>query len=1346
MRRSLALIVGLVGCSSTTTTKTPPQPGEIIGSVEISADVPATGCIVLLEGTPLGGHCDETGAFDIRRVPPGRWDLRIITDGGATALPAKRVAAGSNPGLVSDLGAVRLAQPGSVGGHILNPGMTDLSLAIVAVPEIGAVTAPNDNKGFLLENVSPGEHDVVLITDAGTVIHKNVNVLPQKTTIGADLDVGSIVPNMVSVLGRATRVGAADGAHGGITVELVEDLNGMAVDKASTAADGSFTLTAKYGTYIVRASDGANPIKAIIPSVVVRGSSDVQLTSALAIHPQHGDLNGNGIPDDKDPDIDGDGVPNAMDAFPYDPSEWKDTDSDGVGDRADLRSMGGTGIDTHNPTPDTDGDGILDFEDNCPKDPNPDQWDPDKDGVGTVKDASGAATNKCDNCPFVPNPDQADSVGNGIGDACRFCKQNSDCGAGKICQFGQCVDCISTAECGDLVCDVTAGKCVACDATHLCAGTTHCGAMGRCVACLQSSDCPTGNACVLNQCFPQCVNDASCLTGQFCVMGACAQCRTTADCTGTQYCDNGLCRNQCLTSSDCSGGRTCDPATHTCVLPCNGMCMNGQTCLGGVCRSICNLTQPCPTGQVCSSQGVCGPECTILTMAVDCAAKPFTTCVGGMCVASGSCALDTDCPTSQICSVAIGSTTGSCVPRPTTLDSNGKYTCATACDCRTSEICVSGECLADPLGKPTRFLAASGAPSADGMTPATATNALSSIATAVATDVIAVKAQDTLTVTAPQAITASSVTLAGGYVVCATNRWVRDDLFMSTLNNTSTSGKGVLAINGTPTVPLDTVTLRNLTLGAADNTTYPNYHIVDASDAPHLTLDNVVFNFVPNTTSGSHVGVSCTDCANVSWTAISTPGVVETTGNSLYLAEMYGSSGTIASTHAGPVSSSTLQVVRVINASGSVTITGTTSDAYTTSTNGATIATELIHVENAPNGTVTISGSQLHFTAANYGNFHAIHSKSVANVSITNNVIDGSTITATTANPTEEGIYVEDSNGLVDKNTMTMPQFYGGSNYLYGVHLLGPNGGVTVSNTTASGGIGSNVYLIYLHNLLTGPALLQNNTMSSSGCLNHCDGFYVEQTNFSNADSFIMTDSTFRVGGIVNGSSPTLYGFDVESSNGRIERNKFYLGANNFAGNYVSASTLELYDNYVYIGVTLSSAYGLEIGNTSNVAAVGNTLDPGGAPSGGTSYGIWCNSAGTLSFVSNLVSGGRAQYHFMAFNYGTNCLNPSQAASKNNYFWYSGVGPQQSGEAAYAITGGSSSTATLNNNLVDTAPSNGCYPATEVQPDYHIDPASKCINAGLTDVRRDGTAIDKDVDGAPRTLGSAPDIGCSEKM
>ena len=50
-------------------------------------------------------------------------------------------------------------------------------------------------------------------------------------------------------------------------------------------------------------------------------------------------------------DRDGDGIPDNIDKFPDDPTEWKDSDNDGIGDNAD---------------PDDDNDGILDTNDYLP--------------------------------------------------------------------------------------------------------------------------------------------------------------------------------------------------------------------------------------------------------------------------------------------------------------------------------------------------------------------------------------------------------------------------------------------------------------------------------------------------------------------------------------------------------------------------------------------------------------------------------------------------------------------------------------------------------------------------------------------------------------------------------------------------------------------------------------------------------------------------------------------------------------------------------------------------------------------------------------------------------------------
>lgn len=72
-----------------------------------------------------------------------------------------------------------------------------------------------------------------------------------------------------------------------------------------------------------------------------------------------------------DTDTDGDGVNNADDAFPYDPSETTDLDGDGIGDNAD---------------PDDDGDNYNDDVDEFPRDAS--EWiDTDGDGIGNNRDS-----------------------------------------------------------------------------------------------------------------------------------------------------------------------------------------------------------------------------------------------------------------------------------------------------------------------------------------------------------------------------------------------------------------------------------------------------------------------------------------------------------------------------------------------------------------------------------------------------------------------------------------------------------------------------------------------------------------------------------------------------------------------------------------------------------------------------------------------------------------------------------------------------------------------------------------------------------------------------------------------
>jgi len=102
------------------------------------------------------------------------------------------------------------------------------------------------------------------------------------------------------------------------------------------------------------------------------------------------DTDGDGIGDNSDNDIDGDGTNNLLDGAPYDPTSTVDTDKDGIGNSLDTNDDNDDFFDIDDPDPliasyrndevDSDRDGYTDVYERK-KGMNPNYWDSDKDGV-----------------------------------------------------------------------------------------------------------------------------------------------------------------------------------------------------------------------------------------------------------------------------------------------------------------------------------------------------------------------------------------------------------------------------------------------------------------------------------------------------------------------------------------------------------------------------------------------------------------------------------------------------------------------------------------------------------------------------------------------------------------------------------------------------------------------------------------------------------------------------------------------------------------------------------------------------------------------------------------------------
>jgi len=389
-------------------------------------------------------------------------------------------------------------------------------------------------------------------------------------------------------------------------------------------------------------------------------------------NPDQSDIDGDGLGDACDPDIDEDGFLNESDNCPLTANDQADGDVDGIGDLCDSCPD-----DADN---DLDGDGIcagtgygppkVGDHDNCPATFNPpedcdglpgtpdEQCDLDANGVGDACDPDvdgDTVDNGDDNCPYEANQDQQDSDLDEVGDACDCATSNDQ--AWEVPSAIESVLMAKYDSCGNFACSESAGAC------H---GDVDC-SFDQCqnLACsLSLGPCASDAECETDTCQDflctaggnSCGSDVDC-TADFCDGRLCTEganpCAGDVDCTA-DFCDNKTCLETlgpCNSHFDCLG----TPGVDLCIGQCSiggNLCANDQVCVADVCGDgSCSIgANPCSDDSVCTAD-VCEGECSVglnlCTSDTECTAPQVDLCEGSCSMGLNACADDVDCTVAQ---------------------------------------------------------------------------------------------------------------------------------------------------------------------------------------------------------------------------------------------------------------------------------------------------------------------------------------------------------------------------------------------------------------------------------------------------------------------------------------------------------------------------------------------------------------------------------------------------------------------------------------------------------------------------------------------------------------------------